>query len=154
MQAYTNDVIVPIDSPLKTIADIKGKRIGLFGGPTAATSWLFRLQAVKFFGFDPMKESKIHYGAPPLLIGMMERGDLDAVLTLDPQITQLLETGKFRSIGNIGDIWRAKSGQNPMLVSVTVNEPWAKANPAKVFGEAGDVPKQIPDGTFDMSYAR
>ena len=223
MQAYTNDMIVPTDSPLKTMADLKGKRLGLFGGPTAATSWLFRLQAVKFFGFDPMKESKIHYGAPPLLIGMMERGDLDAVLTLDPQITQLLETGKFRSIGNIGDIWRAKSGQNPMLVSVTVNEPWAKANPAvverfvagfkealtylktqpevwseiaksmgvktehgakllhqrtavafitrwdqkfideqyayaaeiiKVFGEAGDVPKQIPDGTFDMSYAR
>jgi len=223
MQAYTNDVIVTNDSPLKTMADLKGKRIGLFGGPTAATSWLFRLQSVKFFGFDPMKESKIHYGAPPLLSGMLERGELDAVLILDPFITRLLETGKFRSIANIGDIWRAKTGQDPMLVAVTVNEPWAQANPAiverfvagfkealtylkttpeawpeiakamgvktdhgakllqqrtaaafitrwdqkfideqyayaaeiiKVFGEAGDVPKQIPDGTFDMSYAR
>ena len=223
MQGYTNDMMVTADSPLKSLSDIKGKRIGLFGGPTAATTWLFRLVAVKFFGFDPMKETKVHYGAPPLLIGLLERGELDGVLTLDPQITQLLETGRFRSIGNIGDIWRAKTGQNPMLVSVTMNESWAKANPAvatrfvtaykealtylkttpeawpeiaqamgiktdhgakllqqrtaaayitrwdkqfideqyayaaeliKVFGEAGDVPRQIPEGTFDMSYAR
>ena len=223
MQAYTNDVMVMTDSPLKNMAELKGKRLGLFGGPTAATSWLFRVVAVKFFGFDPMKESKVHYGAPALLIAMLERGELDAILILDPQISQLLETGKFRSIANIGDIWRAKTGQNPMLVAVTMNEPWAKANTAvaerfvagfkealtylkttpeawpeiakamgikteggakllyqrtapafitrwdkkfieeqyayaaeliKVFGEPGDVPREIPEGTFDMSYAR
>ena len=129
---YTNDVLVRVDSPLKSIADLKGKRIGFFGGPNAHTTWLLRLEGVKFFGFDPMKESKPQYGAPPLLIGMLERGDLDAILILDPQVVQMLETGKFRSIGNTGDIWREKTGQNPMLVAVTLNETWAKANPAVV----------------------
>ncbi len=222
MSGYTNDVMVTSDSPLKSIADLKGKRVGIFGGPTGATTWFFRLVALKYFGIDPIKDSKVHYGAPPLLIGMLEKGELDAILILDPQIVQLLETGKFRSIGNIGDIWRGKTGQDPMLVAVTVNETWARENPAvakrfvaaykesleylkthpeiwtelarttgvktdqgaklvqqrsagnfisrwdqkfiaeqyafaddviKAFGHAAGFPKQIPDGTFDLSYA-
>lgn len=223
MVGYTVEVMAKADSPLKSLAELKGKRVGLFGGPNAATTWLFRVVAVKLFDFDPTKDAKIHYGAPPLLIGMLDRGELDAVLILDPFITQLLETGKYRSIANPGNLWREKTGQQPMLVAVTVNEPWAKANPdvvkrfvaaykealtylktrpevwpeiakamrvktekgarllhertadalitrwdkkfieeqhayaaelIKVFGESGDIPRQIPEGTFDMSYAR
>ena len=129
MVSYTNDVIVKADSPLKAMSELKGKRIGLFGGANAATTWLFRVVSVKYFGFDPTKEAKIHFGAPPLLMGMMDRGDLDALLLLDPFITRLLETGKYRSIAALGKLWREKTGQSPMLVSVTVDETWAKANP-------------------------
>ena len=129
MVGYTVEMMVKADSPLKSLADLKGKRLGLFGGPNAATTWLFRVLSVKYFGSDPTKDAQIHFGAPPLLIGMLDRGELDAVLILDPFITQLLETGKYRSIGNLGNLWREKTGQQPMLVAVTVNEPWAKANP-------------------------
>jgi NitT/TauT family transport system substrate-binding protein len=218
---YSNEVMVPIASPLQSFADLKGKRIGIFGGPTAATTWFFRLQVVKFFGFDPMRDAKIHYGAPPLLMGMLEQGELDAILSLDPQIVQMLETGKFRSIGNLGETWRTRTGQDPLLLAVTVNETWAKQNPGvvkrfvaafkesldhlrthpevwpelarsvgiqtepgvrwlrersnlvsrwdqtvidaqhayaaevvKTFGDAAGIPKQIPEGTFDLSYAQ
>lgn len=218
---YTNEMMVPVESPLKSVADLRGKRVGLFGGPSATTTWFFRLLAVRFFGFDPAKEAKIHYGAPPLLMGMLERGELDVILSLDPQIVQMLETGKFRSIGNLGDIWRARTGQDPLLVAVTVNETWARQNPevvrrfvaafrealeilktrpevwselakavgiktdqgarllrersafvsrwdqkfideqyayaaevVKTFGDAAGIPKQIPEGTFDLSYAQ
>ncbi|OGA31076.1 MAG: hypothetical protein A3G80_08400 [Betaproteobacteria bacterium RIFCSPLOWO2_12_FULL_62_13b] len=129
MISYTNEIIVKNDSPLKSIADLKGKRVGLFGGPNSATTWLYRLVVQKFYGFDALKDSKIHFGAPPLLMGMMDRGDLDALLLLDPFITRLLETGKYRSIAALGKLWREKTGQSPMLVSVTVDETWAKANP-------------------------
>ena len=129
MISFTNEIMVKNDSPYQSIADLKGKRVGLFGGPTAATSWLFRILAVKKFGFDPVKDIKIKYGAPPLLVGMLDRGDLDAVLILDPFITRLMETGKYRSVGTVGKLWNEATGQNPMLVAVTVYEPWAKQNP-------------------------
>jgi NitT/TauT family transport system substrate-binding protein len=116
-------------SPIKSIADLKGKRVGLFGGPNSATTWLYRLIVHKFYGFDAMKDSKVHFGAPPLLMGMIDRGDLDALLVLDPFITQMLESGKYRSIAELGKLWRQKTNQNPMLVAVTVNETWAKAHP-------------------------
>lgn len=157
MIAYTNDVMVKVDSPLKSIADLKGKRVGLFGGANSATTWLYRLVVDKFYGFDSMKDSKIHFGAPPLLIGMVDKGELDAVLVLDPFISQMLETGKYRSIGNIGDIWRQKTNQNPMLVAVTVNEPWAKANPDIVkrfvagFKEALTYLKNTPEAWGELA---
>ena len=221
LSRYANDVMVPMASPLKSFADLKGKRLGVFGGPTTTTTWFLRLQAVRFFGFDPVKEAKVNYGAAPLLMGMLERGELDAILSLDPQIVQMLETGKFRSIGNLGEIWRTRTGQDPLLVAVAVNEDWAQQNTAvvkrfvaayrealeylrthpevwpelarsvgiktergarllrerstfvsrwdqqfideqvafaaevvKTFGDAMGIPKRIPEGTFDLSYAR
>jgi NitT/TauT family transport system substrate-binding protein len=126
--SFTNDVMVKEGSPIKTLADLKGKRVGLFGGPNSATTWLYRMMVQKFHGYDPMKDSKIHFGAPPLLMGMLDRGDLDALLALDPFISRMLESGQYRSIADLGKIWREKTGQNPLLVTVTVNEDWAKAN--------------------------
>ena len=129
LTGYTDDVVARADSPLKGIADLKGKRIGISGGPATESVWLFRLQAVRFFGFDLLKEAKVQFGAAPLLMGLLENGELDAILVQNPQVVQLLETGKFRSIASLGDIWREKSGQDPLFVSVAMNEVWAKANP-------------------------
>ena len=129
MISYTNDVLVKEGSPIKSFADLKGKRVGLFGGANSATTWLYRLIIQKFYGFDAMKDSKVFFGAPPLLMGMVDRGDLDAALVLDPFISQMLETGAYRSIGELGSMWRQRMNQNPMLVAVTVNETWAKAHP-------------------------
>src|SRR3990172_7910087 len=157
MISYTNAVMVKADSPIKSIAELKGKRVGLFGGPNSATTWLYRLIVEKFYGFDPMKDSKVHFGAPPLLMGMIDRGDLDAVLVLDPFISQMLETDKYRSIGNLGEIWRQKANQNPMLVAVTVNETWAKANPDVVkrfvaaFKEALTYLKNTPEAWKELA---
>lgn len=140
MYGYTNDVMVKKDSPIKSFADLKGKDIGLFGGPGAGTTLMFRLEAKRFFGFDPNTDTKVHYGAPPLLLGQLQRGDLDAVLLLDPFIDKMLASGQYRSIGNLGDIWRQKTGETPMLVSVTFNTDWAQQNPdaAKGFVAAFD----------------
>lgn len=135
---YTNDIVVRNDSPIQTFADLKGKRIGTFGNAAAGTTWLFRMIGVKFFDFDPLADAQWQTAAPPVLSGMLEKGELDAILSLDPFIIQLLETGKFRSIGNIGNLWREKTGQNPMLVAVTMNEDWAakNADAAKRFVQA------------------
>lgn len=222
LTSYTDDVVARADSPLKGLADLKGRRIGISGGPATESVWLFRVEAVRFFGFDPLKDAKVQFGASPLLMGLLENNELDAILVQNPQVVQLLETGKFRSIASLGGIWREKTGQDPLFVSVTMNETWAKANPnvakrfvaaykealeylkahpevwpemakrlgiktdegarllqqrtagglltrwdkkfideqyryadevIKVFAGTEEFPKQIPEGTFDMSYA-
>ncbi|MGE5817554.1 MAG: ABC transporter substrate-binding protein [Deltaproteobacteria bacterium] len=128
VSSYTDDIVVRADSPLKTMADLKGKRIGISGGPASSGTWIFRTEAVRFFEFDPMKESRVQFGAAPLLIGLLENNELDAVLIQNPQVVRLLETKKFRSLASFGDIWREKTGQDVMLVTIVMNEEWAKAN--------------------------
>jgi NitT/TauT family transport system substrate-binding protein len=128
MHGYTNDILVKINSPIKSFADLKGKNIGIFGGPFAGTTWMLRLEMVKYFGFDPIKECKVHYGAPPIMMAMLEKGELDATLLLDPQAVRMLETGNFRSIGNMSEIWHKNTGRYPLHLVIVMNEIWANKN--------------------------
>lgn len=130
MYGYSNSVLVAKDSPLRSIGDLEGKKIGLFGGPGSGTTLLFRLLAKRFYGFDPQTEAKIHYGAPGLLAGQLERGDIDAALLLDPIVQKTLAAGKTRELGpDIGTDWNKRTGQRPLLVAMQMNSDWAKDNP-------------------------
>ena len=114
--------IVPKDSPIKGYGDLKGKKIGIFSGPTGSITYMFRTLSKRFHGFDPFKDAKSQFGAPPLLWGMLGKGDLDAVITLEPFITRMLETGKFRALPTIGKTWFDRTGKKILLVTVQVNE--------------------------------
>ena len=52
-RGVTVDVIVPTASPIKSIADLKGKKVGTFAGAAGTATVLFRVIASKFHGFDP-----------------------------------------------------------------------------------------------------
>ena len=70
----------------------------------------------------------MQFGAPPLLWGMMEKGDLDVIMTLEPFITKMLETKKFRALPTLGNKWFEKTGQKPLLVTVCAKEEWLERN--------------------------
>ncbi len=129
LHGYTNDILVKTNSTIKNFADLKGKNLGIFGGPIAGTTWMLRLEGVKFFGFDPIKECKVNFGAPPMMMAMLEKGELDATLLLDPQAIRMLETGNFRSIGNMSDIWHKNTGRYALHLCILLNEVWANKNP-------------------------
>jgi len=72
-------VMVPANSPIKDIADLKGKKLSVAGGPLDK-SWLL-LQALALrSGVDLKREASIVYGAPPLLAEKALQGETDATL--------------------------------------------------------------------------
>lgn len=125
---YSNDVLVPKSSSIRSLADLKGKKVGLFGGPGSGTTVMLRLIASRLYGFDPQKDSEVIFGAAALLNGQLGKGDLDAALLLDPLITNRLLSGEVRSIGNLAKLWKDETGEKPLLVTITMNEEWANAN--------------------------
>jgi ABC-type nitrate/sulfonate/bicarbonate transport system substrate-binding protein len=151
MLGYDNQILVPEDSDVRTIADLKGKKIGLFGGPGSGTTLLFRLLAKKYYGFDPQTEAQLFYGAPGLLTGQLRKGQIDAVLLLDPLIQRELTAGGVRSIAQIGEDWQRRTGQKPLLVAMQMNSDWARENPdvarrfVAAFAESLDYIKDNPD---------
>jgi NitT/TauT family transport system substrate-binding protein len=73
-------VMVSADLPIKGIADLKGKKLGIAGGPLDK-SWLL-LQALALrSGVDLKSEASIVYGAPPLLAQKALQSEIDATLT-------------------------------------------------------------------------
>ena len=73
-------VMVPADSPIRGVADLKGKKLGVAGGPLDKSWLLLRASALRS-GIDIKTEAPIVYGAPPLLAQKALQGETDATLT-------------------------------------------------------------------------
>jgi len=72
-------VMVPADQPIKSVGDLKGKKLGVAGGPLDKSWLLLRALALRS-GIDLKSEASIVYGAPPLLAQKALQGETDATL--------------------------------------------------------------------------
>lgn len=68
-------------SNLSRLEDLKGKRIGVAGGPLDKSWLLLRAYAQKELGIDIGAVNEPVFGAPPLLNEELAQGRIDAVLT-------------------------------------------------------------------------
>ncbi|MBO0757802.1 MAG: ABC transporter substrate-binding protein, partial [Bradyrhizobiaceae bacterium] len=73
-------VMVPANSPIQNIVDLKGKKLGIAGGPLDK-SWLLLQALARRFGVDLKSQANIAYGAPPLLSQKALQGETEATLT-------------------------------------------------------------------------
>lgn len=98
---YSNavgSVIVDKDSPIKTLADLKGKKIGVSGGPSDKIWLLLRAHSLRNLGADVATTAVPTFGAPPLLNELMQRQQLDAVLNTWAYTARLEAKGMQRLI--------------------------------------------------------
>src|SRR5438093_8701026 len=73
-------VMVPAQSPIREIIDLRGKKLAVAGGPLDK-SWLLLQALARRAGLDLKKEATVVYGAPPLLSEKALQGEVDATLT-------------------------------------------------------------------------
>lgn len=134
---FINMVLVKNESPLKTLEDVKGKKLGTFYAPTSVTSAIFRVAGLKYYGFDPYKDTNLQQAAKPLLIGLMDKGEVDAIYLSEPEVSQMLATGKYRALAQIRDIYDTKAGgaDVPLQLVVQMQQEFTEKNPetAKAF---------------------
>jgi len=72
--------MVAADAPTRSLGDLKGKKLGVAGGPLDKSWLLLRASALRS-GIDLKSEASIVYGAPPLLAQKALQGEIDATLT-------------------------------------------------------------------------
>ena len=73
-------IMVPGGSDLKNLGELRGKKIGVAGGPLDKSWLLLQGMAKQDFDMDLAGENEIVFGAPPLLAEKARDGELDAVL--------------------------------------------------------------------------
>ncbi len=127
-------VMVPRDSPIRSLTDLKGQRLGI-AGSSIDKSWLIlRLAAQRNDGFDLEKASSQAFGAPPLLEEELKSGRLDAVLTYW-QFAARLEAEGMRRVLSVSDAVKSLGISSDIpLVGYVMSERWAKGNSAAVEG--------------------
>jgi NitT/TauT family transport system substrate-binding protein len=124
-------VMVPGSSPIQTLADLKGRKLAVAGGPIDK-NWLLLLAWLKRDGIDLKSDAKIAYGAPPLLAAKTLSGEMDATLNYW-NFCAGLEAKGFRRLTGIEDLLPklGAKGRTAMLGYV-FDEKWASTNRDKI----------------------
>jgi NitT/TauT family transport system substrate-binding protein len=123
-------VEVPEASPIRTFADLAGKRLGVPGTPLDKSWLILRLLARRQLGRDLDGMVEKSFGAPPLIGEQLAAGRLDAVLTYW-QFAARLEAQGMRRLLGMDEAMRALGieGRVP-LVGYVVSEGWVRRNAA------------------------
>lgn len=121
-------IVVKGDSSLNSIADLKGKKIGVAGGPTDKSWVLFQALARNDFDFDLATQAEPVYAAPPLLSEKLSTGEIDAVITFWHFAAKLRANGG-REIATVADAAKSLGldTETPLLGYV-YSEKWSKDN--------------------------
>jgi ABC-type nitrate/sulfonate/bicarbonate transport system substrate-binding protein len=125
-------VFVPKNSPIKTPADLRGKRVGVWS-TGAGVFKAVQTALIDAHGIDIVKDTKIVQLAPPALYKMLERGDVDAMVNVSSfTVKALSQPDKFRSIFDPNEYWKKKTG-NPIVwtAPLVAWKSWVKEDPAR-----------------------
>lgn len=127
-------LMVAADSPVRALGDLKGKKIGVAGGPLDKNWLLVQAHAKDRAGIDLASEAEIVYGAPPLLMEKARSGELDAVLNYWHYAARL-EAAGFRSLVSGTEAALAMGAKAPVAaIGWVFRESFARENPGAIEG--------------------
>ncbi|MCB1883914.1 MAG: ABC transporter substrate-binding protein [Geminicoccaceae bacterium] len=137
-------LMVSAGSGIKNLADLKGKKVGVAGGPLDK-SWLLIQARAKQEGIDLKAETEQVFGAPPLLTEKLRSGELDALVNYWHYAARLEAEGYRRLLG-VAEAQEAL-GVPPSTpqIGYIFKEDWARAHPDLVdaFAKASREAKAI-----------
>jgi NitT/TauT family transport system substrate-binding protein len=124
-------VMVPAQSPIREIIDLKGRKLAVAGGPLDK-SWLLLQALARRSGLDLKKQATVVYGAPPLLSEKALQGETDATLTFWNFCADLESKGYKRAIA-MDHVIRGLGAKGAVaLVGYTFDGTWAARNGSTV----------------------
>lgn len=125
-----NDWMVRKDSPYKTLADLKGKKIGNFSRVTGA--FFFSAVIAKEHGLDIEKDFQSIPAETGALIALLERGEVEAINMFEPHVTKLIVSGKYRVLLDFDVELKRIFGVPPLKTGMAVLKETAEKQPAFV----------------------
>jgi ABC-type nitrate/sulfonate/bicarbonate transport system substrate-binding protein len=126
------DIIVRKDSPLQTVADLRGKKFGTFC-TGCATFKCMRAALIDAHNFDLTKDTQLQQLAAPALMKFLEEGQVDAAILISSfTVNAEAEPDKFRVLFSPNEYWEKKTGY-PIMWSVPLDawRSWVDENPTR-----------------------
>jgi len=125
----SGSLLVPKDSTIKSLADLKGKKLGVAGGELDK-NWLLLRALAKQQGLELAGSLETVYGAPPLLNQQMAGGRVDALLTYWQYAAPLQAQGYRQLLSGEEIIRQLGIAENVPHMGYVFKAGWAKQNQA------------------------
>ena len=114
------DVWVRKDSPIKKIADLRGKKFGVFSRGAGATKAL-QVLLMDAFKLDLTNDTQVIEVAGPALMALLDRGEVDAMFNLSSfSIRAASQPDKYRLLFSPNDYWKEKTGERLVWSAPTI----------------------------------
>lgn len=121
-------VMVPGNSLVQSIKDLKGLRLGVAGTPIDKSWLMLQMLAKDRYGIDLDTETTHPFAAPPLIDEQLRAGRVDAVLTYW-NFAAKLEARGMRRLASMNDVLAELGfGRDLPLVGFVVSDKWIAEN--------------------------
>ena len=125
-----NMVFVAKNSSVHSLSGLKGRKLGVFGGPGSATFAFLAVIARKWYGIDLFHDVELVTAPAPALTELLRKGDLDAALLGTIESIQTYAKQQYRVLVDLSDEYKAhQGGRAPAHVTVATSETFAKSHP-------------------------
>lgn len=99
-------LVVPADSPVRSLPDLAGQKVGIAGGPLDKSWLILRAYAEKEHGFDLAAETEQVFGAPPLIMESAKSGETAGAINFWHFLAKM-KAGGMREVISVADAAQA-----------------------------------------------
>jgi len=107
-----NQLIVPLDSPIKTVKDLKGKKIA-YPGP-GSQQYALIATALHAQGMNP-DDVNLYKSAAPDMLSLMQRKEIDGFMAWTPFTSEAVRTGAGRVLLSAQDVFANVGGKGEWI---------------------------------------
>lgn len=122
----SNVVVVRNDSDVRTFADLRGRKLGVFGGKSSATFSIAAVIAAAKYGIEHLeRDVDVVEGPDAAVLGLLDAGRVDAALIGTTATVRAILSGKYRVLSDISEDYQATFGKPPGHVTVATTDEYA-----------------------------
>ncbi len=114
------------DRSYAKLADLKGKKIATLDANTGTYTATQILAAVDGLSFE--KDFQVVTSPAPAVLAFLDRGDVEGIVHFEPNIGNLLLTGKYKVFLDHNAEWKRQTGQNMFSIGLAAHQSWIDAN--------------------------
>jgi NitT/TauT family transport system substrate-binding protein len=124
-------IMVKANSPIRELADIKGRSLAVAGG-ALDKSWLIVRAAAQRRGIDLARQTRLNFGAPPLLYEKLRQGEAEASLNFW-NFCARLESQGYRRLYDVRDAEAELGLTQPVaVIGYVFSERFIAAHPGTI----------------------
>ena len=121
-------VVTKRDAPYQNFGDLRGQKVGLYSLTSSSTAALVKVVREKW-RLELRKDFELVVSPPPVLAALLQRGDIEAMINVDPLVLRVLASGNYRQIMDIDDEWQTLTGSRLMVTTIAAWDDYAQHNP-------------------------
>jgi len=152
-------VVAKKDAPYNNFGDLKGKKVGLYSLTSSSTAALVKIVRERW-KLDLRKDFELVVAPPPVLAGLLQKGDIEAMINVDPLVLRVLESGGYKQIMDLDGEWQKLAGSRLLVTTIAVWDDYAAKNPdvvrrlVRVYREAVDYINRNPQAYVSTGFIK